>query len=81
VLKIDPYNKAAIDGIKNVANRYADLAEVALDKFSYVKARRYIELGQDIDPDNSRLLQLRKRTNILTDAPERIIEKLKSLSD
>lgn len=81
VLDIDPRNRAASEGIAAVADRYAELAEGALNRFDYSEAKTMIRLGLGIQPDNQRLQDLKKNTNIVTDAPKRAYDKIKSMFD
>ena len=77
-LERDPDNEEALEGIKLIANIYADLAEQDLDMFRYARAKSYINRGLMVDPDNQRLLEL-DRTKALADASRRFIGKVKSL--
>lgn len=78
ILEQDPDNEEAIEGIKQIASIYADLAEKELDMFRYARARSYIDRGLTVDPNNQRLLEL-DRTKALADASRRFIGKVKSL--
>jgi tetratricopeptide (TPR) repeat protein len=64
VLKIDPGNVEARQGIKKVAARYADLAEKALKRDKLVKAMGFIKTGLEVDASNRRLWALRERINL-----------------
>jgi len=79
VLDIDPNHEDAINGFKKIANAYADLAEGELNRFNYTRANRYIHKGLRIQPDNNRLLKLEKNSDVLTDAPKRAFDKIKSI--
>ena len=64
VLKIDPGNVKARQGIKKVAARYADLAEKELKRDKLVKAMGFIKTGLEVDASNRRLWALRERINL-----------------
>ena len=76
VLELQPQHKNALEGITNIANAYADLAESKLDKFEYQAAKAYVHKGLTVQPDNTRLLAVQKNTNALRDAPKRVWKKL-----
>ena len=76
VLELQPRHKKALEGITNVANAYADLAESKLDKFEYEAAKAYVHKGLTVQPENTRLLALQNNTNILRDAPKRVWKKI-----
>jgi serine/threonine-protein kinase PpkA len=76
VLELQPQHKKALEGITNIANVYADLAEARLDKFEYEAAKAYVNKGLTVQPENTRLLALQKNTNALRDAPKRVWKKL-----
>ncbi len=78
VLESQPQHEKALEGITGVANAYADLAEVKLDKFEYKEARAYVDRGLTVQPDNTRLLALQKDTNAFRDAPKRMWKKFLS---
>jgi hypothetical protein len=79
VLQRDPDNAAGLQGLTDIAERYADLAEKELDQFHYPTARRYLQRGLTVQPGNQRLLALSEQTDALKDSPKRLIGKLKSL--
>ena len=82
VLKLQPKNKNALNGLSVIANRYADLAEWQILKYNYPKAKRYVYKGLDVQPDNKRLILLQKRTeSAVKDASGRVLNKLKSAFD
>ena len=60
VLKMDPGNKEALKGVAKIADIYADLVVWARDMFEHGKAEEYLRIGLKVDPENSRLLELRK---------------------
>jgi hypothetical protein len=62
VLELDPQNASALQGFKEIATRYAWLAEQAIERSQHVKAKRYIELGLLVDPHHPHLLALQERT-------------------
>jgi len=60
VLKLDPGNRQAQDGLHEIAERYAWLAEEQIGKSKHDRAQHYIALGLKVQPRHSRLLQLKK---------------------
>jgi len=76
VLELQPRHKKALQGITNIANAYADLAESKLDKFEYEAAKAYVHKGLTVQPENTRLLALQNNTNVLRDAPKRVWKKI-----
>jgi serine/threonine protein kinase len=63
VLKLDPENAAALNGMKLIADRYATLADKRIDSGRYTQALEYVALGLEIDPRNKRLWNLREQAN------------------
>jgi len=59
VLELEPGNRTALDGITQVADRYAELASRANRQQDSDKARLYLERGLQVQPDNAKLLALR----------------------
>ena len=64
VLKIDPDNAEARQGIKKVADRYADLAEKEIKRGKLDKAMGFIKTGLEVDAANRRLWALREKINL-----------------
>ena len=60
LLELDPGNKAAINGILRIAERYAILAEQSVAKNEWQKATAYVDIGLRIDPNNRSLLALKE---------------------
>ena len=58
LLALDPNNEAAKDGFSRIAENYMMLAEREFSGRNYGKARAYIALGLQVDPDNKALLEL-----------------------
>ena len=81
VLKRDPQHQEALQGMTEIAERYADLVEKELDQFDYSEAKKYLRRGLSVQPDNGRLLKLSEQTDILKDGPKRLVGKIKSLFD
>jgi len=77
ILESHPKHKQALEGINRIANVYADLAESKLDQFKYADAKKYLNRGLTIQPENARLKELKKNTNAFRDAPGRIWRKFK----
>ena len=78
VLEDDPDNEEALAGVRRIVSIYADLAEQEIDRFHYNKARTYIERGLAINPDNTRLREL-KSSNTFSGISQRAFGKVKSL--
>jgi tRNA A-37 threonylcarbamoyl transferase component Bud32 len=78
VLEDDPDNAEASAGVARIADTYANLTEREIDQFHYRKARAYLERGLAVDPGNERLLKL-KQTSAFSDAPGRVLDRVKSL--
>jgi len=79
VIKLVPDHAGARQGLLEIANRYGDLAEQALDRFEYVNAEHYVHEGLRVQPENPRLLALQQRTNAIKDVSTRLIKGVKSL--
>ncbi|NNE38097.1 MAG: hypothetical protein HKN08_07310 [Gammaproteobacteria bacterium] len=60
MLELDPGNQSAINGILNIANQYAVLAEQAMVNNELEKTASYVDIGLRIDPNNQALLGLRQ---------------------
>ncbi len=63
MLEMDPGNEQAINGILEIADRYAMQAEQALSRNQHEKMLTYIEYGLRINPDNQSLLALKQLAN------------------
>ncbi len=72
-LELQPANPAATQGLAEIAGRYADDAELQIDKGNLDAARLQIENGLGILPGEPRLLALRQR---ITDLENAEIESL-----
>jgi serine/threonine-protein kinase PpkA len=79
VIKLVPDHEGARQGLTEIANRHADLAEQAIDRFEYVKAERYVSEGLRVQPDNHRLVAIQQRTNAIKDVPTRLFKGIKSV--
>lgn len=55
LLQLDPGNARARAGMREIANRFAILAERAIAEGDVAQARSYIALGRQIDPENASL--------------------------
>ena len=58
LLQLNPQDVDAAQGIRKVAEKYAVLADQAIAANDIVKARGYISLGLQIDPENTTLQSL-----------------------
>jgi hypothetical protein len=79
IIKQVPDHEEARQGLEEIANHYADLAEMAIDRFEYVNAKSYVREGLSVQPENQRLLALQQRTNALKDIPTRVFKGIKSI--
>jgi hypothetical protein len=79
IIKLTPDHEAARQGLTEIANHYADLAEQALDRFEYVNAKHYVHEGIRVQPENLRLAALQQRTYVIKDVPTRLFKGIKSI--
>ena len=63
VLKRDPDNRGARQGIADIADRYAQLAEREMQRSHNQKALDFIATGLSVDADNRRLWSLKEKIN------------------
>ncbi len=63
LLELQPDNQNAYQGILDIAERYAILAERSMLNNETDKTRTYIDIGLQIDPANQALLSLQKLTS------------------
>lgn len=75
--ELDPNNISAQSGMKEIADRYAILAEQALANNEYEKTKTYVSLGLRIDPDNQTLLSLQSLLN--TSQRRSLLETIKAM--
>jgi type II secretory pathway predicted ATPase ExeA len=61
VLRLDPDNEDAIEGIQEIVDRYITLTRKAADQHENDRAKRYIMRGLSVQPDNRDLLALEER--------------------
>lgn len=54
VLKLDPYNQPALDGLKHVGQRYRKLAITAHENGNGKQARKYLEQAESVSGVNSK---------------------------
>ena len=76
VLKRDPENPEAKQGMEEIANRYAFLAEKQMKNFKYEKANEYIEKGLTVSPNHSKLLSL--KADASENLPTKVFKSFKS---
>jgi hypothetical protein len=79
VLELDPDNSQARDGVTHIADRYFALAQKAVEKGQYTKAKQYVQLGlsaQSSHPDlvslDTRLKGLEKKSAL---SSQRVVQK------
>lgn len=63
ILKRDPDHRAARQGIADIADRYAQLAEREMQRSKNQKALDFIATGLSVDADNRRLWSLKEKIN------------------
>ena len=68
VLEQDPGNRKAINGLDRVAARYVVLASRAIERDDGKAARRFIQRGLSVRPDNESLLSMRDQLQAAADA-------------
>lgn len=78
VLAQAPDNPEAVRGLERIADRYADLAQIQIDRGRTLRARRYLSQGLEIDPQHERLIRLTNRLNrpVSTPASEDIFWRM-----
>lgn len=59
LLQMDPDSTAARQGLAEISTRYALLAEREIAEGNYERARSYVSIGLQVDPNNDDLLVLR----------------------
>lgn len=59
LLQMDPGSEAARQGLAEISARYALLAEREIAEGNYERARGYVSIGLQVDPNNDALLVLR----------------------
>jgi serine/threonine-protein kinase PpkA len=64
VLELQPQHKKALEGFASIADAYADLAGRKFAQYGYKAAKKYMQRGLTIQPDNTRLLGLQKKADI-----------------
>jgi len=72
VLKIDPNNKAANDGIQEIISYYQSAAEQQLEQQNYTKANRIIKNIEYINPDSAIARRLSDEVSNATHKQQRI---------
>jgi hypothetical protein len=59
ILKLDPDNQAAQQGLDNIAELYYRLAKNAVDDWNYDRAKQLVSAGLSVRPNETRLLNLK----------------------
>ena len=81
VIKLDPKNSEAKNGIRKISDTYINMAYVALDKDKTFEARRYINKAEEIWPESNKIDPARKALNnklaekYVRENPERLYER------
>ncbi len=76
MLEINPNDQSARQGLRNIAEKFAFLAEKELARKNYEKALGYINLGLEINPKNKNLQELKRLT---TTSQESLFDSLKKM--
>lgn len=63
VLRLDPGNKVALDGIEEIAVRYIEMAQAAISEMSLENAEAYIARAVQLSPGRPELAAVRVRLN------------------
>lgn len=71
ILKLDPDNKAAKAGIRQIVRWYIDKAEQALSENNVKRAKSYISRGKNINQSHPRLIALQNRLQAPASASEK----------
>jgi len=84
ILEIEKENSHALNGLRGIANRYAELAEEAYINFNLTNAKSFVRKGLAIDPHHRKLLELKRdldqsKPAIFLKSLEKSIEPLKNL--
>ncbi len=84
ILEIEKENSHALNGLRIIANRYAELAEKAYINFNLTNAKSFVSKGLAIDPHHRKLLELERdldhsKPAIFLKSLEKSIEPLKNL--
>jgi hypothetical protein len=81
VLILDPENDDALDGLHDVAERFADKAEADLEARAFSSAKVHVDRGLNAEPGNERLLALQDDTKELRSLPEKLVRGVRSIFD
>lgn len=76
LLEVEPGNRTAVNGILEIADRYAVLAEQSLARNEVEKSTAYVAIGLRINPDNEALLSLR---SLVGNRDSSLLNTIKSL--
>ena len=79
MLELDPNDEIARQGMLDIAERYAYLAEREIAQNRYDKAEAYINIGLQINPHNEALLTL--KTIVVDNRDKGFFENLMNLLD
>ncbi len=60
IMELEPQNGAAMLGFVKISERYADMAENAVQEMRLPSARAYVRQGLVVNPQNSRLVELQQ---------------------
>lgn len=74
IQRISPSAAIVQTGYREIANRYASIANQAYRKFEFAAAQRYVTKGLNVVPDHPRLLQL--KAELSRSGPEKFVKSL-----
>ena len=67
-LALEPESEQALDGIRRIADRYADMAEALLEQSDHANAELHVANGLNVQPGNPRLRALQEKMASQIDA-------------
>lgn len=76
VLKIDPDNKDAQEGVTELIQRYEELTRVSLEEKDFAQGFRYLKQGLKLDPGNETLLALKSEHRDNSNAVKRFFNRV-----
>ena len=61
ILRLDPKDEAAVDGLRLICEKYGTLAEESLAEQQYIQAEEYVTSGLSVIADDRRLIDIKAR--------------------
>jgi hypothetical protein len=78
VLQIEPNNNEALNGMKNIEDRYFLWADSALRRKQFSRVQSYIDSLQKVNSNSSRLAELKRNFKLAQQNHQRAIEEAKA---